>query len=139
MLKHDINVKNSKPIKQHPYRTNPVKCELMRNEVEYLFQHGLAIPSFSAWSSPCLLEEKSDGSPRFITDFRKVNSVTEPDSSYPLLRIKDYIDNLGTAKYVSKLDLLKGYWQVPLMCFRDFSICDTRSLPPVHCDGICHV
>ena len=24
------------------------------------------------------------------------------------------MDNLGTAKYVSKLDLLKGYWQVPL-------------------------
>lgn len=28
--------------------------------------------------------------------------------------MEDCVDNLGAAKYVSKLDLLKGYWQVPL-------------------------
>lgn len=28
--------------------------------------------------------------------------------------MEDCIDNLGTDKFVSKLDLLKGYWQVPL-------------------------
>lgn len=62
---------------------------------------------FSAPSS------KPDSSPRFITDYKKVNAVTVPDS-YPLPRIEDCIDNLGTAKFVSKLDLLEGYWQVPL-------------------------
>ena len=85
----------------------------MKTEVEYLLQNGLATPSSSPWSSPCLVEAKSDGSPRFITDFRKVNAVTIQDS-YPLPRMEDCVDNLGTAKYVSKLDLLKGYWQVPL-------------------------
>lgn len=60
-----------------------------------------------------MLEAKTDGSPRFITDFRKVNAVTIRDS-YPLPRMEDCIDNLGTANFVSKLDLLKGYWQVPL-------------------------
>jgi len=29
-------------------------------------------------------------------------------------RIEDCIDKIGQAKYVSKYDLLKGYWQVPL-------------------------
>ena len=33
---------------------------------------------------------------------------------YPLPRMEDCIDNLGTAEYISKLDLLKGYWQVPM-------------------------
>ncbi len=28
--------------------------------------------------------------------------------------MEDCVDNLGSARYVSKLDLLKGYWQVPL-------------------------
>ncbi len=28
--------------------------------------------------------------------------------------MEDCVDNLGYARYVSKLDLLKGYWQVPL-------------------------
>lgn len=53
-----------------------------------------------------------DGMPRFLTNYRNVNAITVPDS-YPLLRMDDCID-VGNAKVVSKLDLLKGYWQVPL-------------------------
>ncbi|XP_006813839.1 uncharacterized protein LOC100372062 [Saccoglossus kowalevskii] len=43
----------------------------------------------------------------------KVNALTVTDS-YPLPRIEDCIDKVGKAKYISKVDLLKGYWQVPL-------------------------
>ncbi len=56
---------------------------------------------------------KQDGTPRFCTDLRKVNSVTKSDS-FPLPRMDDCIDQVGAAKFVSKFDLLKGYWQVPL-------------------------
>ncbi len=41
------------------------------------------------------------------------NKVTKPDS-FPLPRIEDCVDRVGSAKFVSKFDLLKGYWQVPL-------------------------
>ncbi|XP_072178543.1 uncharacterized protein [Diadema setosum] len=57
--------------------------------------------------------EKRDGSLRFCTDYRLLNSKTKSDL-YPLPRIDDCIDRVGNAKYVSKFDLLKGYWQVPL-------------------------
>ncbi|TWW65065.1 Retrovirus-related Pol polyprotein from transposon 17.6 [Takifugu flavidus] len=50
---------------------------------------------------------------RPCTDFRKVNGVTKPDV-FPLPQMEDCIDQVGSAKYVSKFDLLKGYWQVPL-------------------------
>ena len=113
VLVHDIDVKDSRPIRQHPYHVNQVKREIMKKETEYLLENGLATPSFSSWSSPCLLEMKPDGSPRFITDYRRVNAVTVPDS-YPLPRMEDCVDNIGTAKFVTKLDMLKGYWQVPL-------------------------
>lgn len=112
VLKYDIDVNDAKPIKQHAYRVNPTKRALLKKETEYLLQNGLAWPSSSPWCSPCLLEGKPDGSPRFIADFRKVNAVTVPDS-YPLPRMEDCVDNLGSAHYVTKLDLLKGYWQVP--------------------------
>ncbi|KAL1279270.1 hypothetical protein QQF64_025943 [Cirrhinus molitorella] len=101
------------PIKQHVYRVNAVNRSVMKAEVDYLCENGLAKQSFSPWSSPCLLMTKSDGSARFCTDYRKVNAVTVPDC-FPLPRLEDCVDNLGSAKYVSKLDLLKGYWQVPL-------------------------
>jgi len=39
--------------------------------------------------------------------------VTKADS-YPLPRIEDCIDRIGHSRYVTKFDLLKGYWQVPL-------------------------
>lgn len=82
-------------------------------EVEYLLQHGLAEPSKSPWSSPCLLVPKSDSSLRFCTDYRKVNDITKPDS-FPLPRLEDCVDRVGSSQFVTKLDLLKGYWQVPL-------------------------
>ena len=60
-----------------------------------------------------MLVAKGDGSYRFCTDFRKVNLVTKADS-YPIPRVEDCIDKVGNSQVVSKFDLLKGYWQVPL-------------------------
>lgn len=113
VLYHDINVRDAAPIKQHPYRMNASKRATMRKEVEYLLQEGFAKPSVSPWSSPCILVPKADGTVRFCTDYRRVNSITVPDC-FPLPRMEDCIDNVGSAKFVSKLDMLKGYWQVPL-------------------------
>ena len=113
VLQHDIDVGGSPPIKQHAYRVNPDKRRRLKKEVGYMLEHGIAEPSLSSWSSPCLLVDKSDKSDRFCTDFRKVNNVTKPDS-YPLPRVEDCVDRVGSASYVTKLDLLKGYWQVPL-------------------------
>lgn len=53
------------------------------------------------------------GTLRFCTDFRKVNLVANIDS-FPIPRIEYCIKRVGNAKYVTKVDLLKGYWQVPL-------------------------
>lgn len=113
ILEHDIDVGEVRPIKQHPYRVNPTKRNIMKVEIEYMLQHGLARHSQSPWSSPCLLVPKADGTYHFCTDFRKINAVTKADS-FPLPRMEDCIDRVGSAEFVTKLDLLKGYWQVPL-------------------------
>ena len=49
------------------------------------------------------------------TDYRKVNSVTKMDI-FPIPRIDDCIDNIRHAKYVTKFDLLKGFWQIHMTC-----------------------
>lgn len=113
LITHDIDVGDALPVKQHPYRVSPEKRALLQKEVTYMTEHGIAEPSYSAWSSPCILVPKPDGTYRFCTDYRKVNSLTKVDS-FPLPRMDDCVDRVGAAKYVSKLDLLKGYWQVPL-------------------------
>ena len=110
---HDVDVGGAGPIKQHPYRINPIKLDQMRKEIDYMLKNKIIEPSSSSWSSPCVLVPKSDGTFRFCTDYRKVNLLTKSDS-FPLPRIEDCIDRIGNSKYVTKMDLLKGYWQVPL-------------------------
>ena len=46
-------------------------------------------------------------------DYRKLNKCTQVDA-YPMPRIDDLIDRLGNSRYISTLDLTKGYWQVPV-------------------------
>ena len=50
---------------------------------------------------------------RFCNDFRKLNEISKYDA-YPMPRIDELIERLGPARYISTLDLTKGYWQVPL-------------------------
>lgn len=113
ILEHDIDIGDAKPIKWHAYRVNPEKRVLLKCEVDYMIEHGIAEPSNGSWSSPCILVPKADKSQRFCSDFRKLNSVTKPDS-YPLPRVDDCVNRVGSAKLISKFDLLKGYWQVRL-------------------------
>ena len=56
---------------------------------------------------------KKDGSFRPCGDYRRLNNITEPDH-YPLPNIQDITSYLSGAKVFSKLDLTKGYYQVPL-------------------------
>ena len=110
---HDVIVEDSKPIKQHPYRMNPLKQKYLQDEVKYLLENDFIEPSQSNYSSPCILVPKSNGTYRMCTDYRKVNSVTKT-YSFPIPRIDDCIDKVGNSKYVTKFDLLKGFWKVPL-------------------------
>ena len=88
--------------------------EHLKKEINYMLDNNIIEPSCSEWSSPCILVPKPDGSYRVVADMRKVNLFSKTDS-YPIPRIDDCIDKIGNAKFVTKLDLLKGYWQVPLM------------------------
>lgn len=114
LTSHDVKLlPGTSPLRHPPYRISPRKRDQMRQEVDYLLEQGLAKPSQSPWASPCLLVPKEDGQLRLCTDYRRVNAVTVPDA-YPLPRIDDLIDEVGRSQYITKLDLLKGYYQIPL-------------------------
>ena len=54
---------------------------------------------------------KSDGSWRPCGDFRRLNDVTTPDR-YPIPHIQDFTANLSGSTIFSKIDLIKGYYQI---------------------------
>ena len=121
LIEHDVDVGDSAPIKQHPYRVSPMKKELLDKEFQYMLENDIIEESQSNWSSPCILVPKHDGGLRFCIDFRKVNDKTKSDS-FPIPRIADCIDQIGSAKFVSTVDMLKGYWQVPLIIINNYWI-----------------
>jgi len=111
---HKIELQpGTKPIRLAPYRANPQKTELIQKELDLMIQMGVIEGSNSPWAAPVVIVPKPDGSARFCNDFRRLNNVTVPDA-YPMPRIDDLIDKVGRAKFITKLDLSRGYWQVPM-------------------------
>lgn len=113
LVVHDICVGDAKPIKQVPYRVNPEQRAVLSREIASMLDMGLIKEDHSPWSSPVVLVKKPDGSSRVCVDYRRVNKLVAPDS-YPLPRLEDCIEAVGRAKYISKFDLLKGFFQIPL-------------------------
>jgi hypothetical protein len=56
---------------------------------------------------------KKGGSWRPCGDFRRLNLVTEPDT-YPLPNMLDFSARVAGRKVFSKIDLRKGYYQIPM-------------------------
>ena len=69
--------------------------------------------SSSPWASPLHMVPKPDGSWRPCGDYPRLNNNTVHDR-YPALNIQDFSSRLNGCKYFTKLDLVKGYYQVPM-------------------------
>ncbi|XP_014912289.1 uncharacterized protein LOC106962397 [Poecilia latipinna] len=112
-MEHDIRLKEDAVVKQRSYRIPERLLGPLKEEIELMLSLGIIETSHSDWCNPIVLVPKKDGTMRFCIDFRYLNSVSKFDS-YPTPRIDDLICCLGKAKYLTTIDLSKGYWQVPL-------------------------
>jgi hypothetical protein len=115
LVTHNIRTTTDSPIRLKPYRI-PVPHS-MRNEIKNVLdemqKHGIIRPSCSPYSAPIVPIRKKDASLRICVDYRKLNNVTLFDA-YPAPRIDELFEQLGDAEYISRLDMSKGYVQVPL-------------------------
>jgi hypothetical protein len=68
-------------------------------------------PSSSPWAPLALFVEKKDKSQRLCIDYQALNEVTIKNK-YPLRRIDDLFDQLGRARYFSKIYLRSEYYQL---------------------------
>ena len=114
LVEHGIPiVPGTRPIRQPPHRLGPEKEAEAERQVKDLLDKGLIEPASGAWSSPVVLVRKKDKSWRFCVDYRRLNAVTQQDA-YPLPRIDESLEALAGSRFFTTLDLLSGYWQVPL-------------------------
>ena len=113
LITHCIQTGSHSPIYVPPYRLPKADKDLLDKDLKQMLEQGIIQPSTSEWAVSLLYVPKKDGTKRPVVNYWKLNSISKTDP-YPLPHIDDLIDNLGKAKFISALDLTKGYWQVPI-------------------------
>ncbi|XP_041461733.1 uncharacterized protein LOC121413037 [Lytechinus variegatus] len=108
-----LKVGDHKQLKSKPYPIPHSLRDTVRDEVKTMLSMGVIEPSDSPIASPIVLVKKPDGSNRFCVDYRKLNKVTVFDAE-PIPDQDELFTKVAHAKYFTKIDLSKGYWQVPM-------------------------
>ncbi|GFS01788.1 zinc finger protein [Elysia marginata] len=67
----------------------------------------------SPYSFPVVVVKKKDGFNRVRIDYRRFNKLTTVDPQ-PMTAPADIFQGMEKDQYFSKLDLSKGYWQIPV-------------------------
>ena len=98
---------------QQPYRLPHVYNEAVETEIELMLKQGIIEPASSEWASPIVIVKKKNDTIHLCVDYQRINAMTQVDA-YPTPRIDDILDQVGQARYITTLDLAKGYWQVPV-------------------------
>ena len=106
-----IETGDAEPRRSHPYRVPDRLKEGVRSEVNKLVELGIVVPSTSPWASPVVPVPKTDGTVRVCVDYRKLNEVTTSDPYY-MTCMDEILERVGGSKIISKLDLVKGFYQV---------------------------
>ena len=111
-VKHVIET-SGRPVFAKARRLDPDKLRIAETEFRNLEKAGIIRRSSSPWSSPLHMVPKKDGSWRPCGDYRRLNLATKPDK-YPLPSILDLSAKLHGCQFFSSIDLIKGYYQVPM-------------------------
>jgi hypothetical protein len=86
---------------------------VVKEIIEDLLAKKIIRPSNSPWAFPVVLVPKPDGKWRFTVDYRKLNAIV-PRDAFPLPLIQDHLTQLGDSQWFSVLDLVSGFWQIPM-------------------------
>lgn len=113
LVKHDIRTTTDQPVRVKPYPVPYQVTETVKTEVKKMLDMDIIEKSDSDYSSPVVLVRKKDGTCRFCVDYRQLNKITIFDAE-PMPSTEDLFVKLAGCKYFSKIDLSKGYWQVPM-------------------------
>jgi len=106
---HAIDLKETfKPQKRRIYPLSKNKREEVQNFVNDQLKKGYIRPSKSPQTSPVFFVGKKDGSKRIVMDYCNLNDQIVKNN-YPLPLITDLIDNMGSKRVFTKMDLWWGF------------------------------
>ena len=113
IITHSVELSTQTHVRSRPYQVPQALRDTIKDEVEVMMKMDIIEHSTSPYASPVVIVKKKDGKNRFCVDYRKINAVTVVDNE-PIPNMEEIISDVGGAKFFSKIDLCKGYWQIPV-------------------------
>ena len=110
-MDHRIDTRDAWPVNRNAYSLTPEQLKEQACQICYLKEQDLIRPSSSPWGAPVLFVKKKDGTWHMCVDYWALNEITVKNG-YPLPKIQECLDQIGSAHFFSKIDLLSGYWQI---------------------------
>ena len=101
------------PVQSRARRLDQEKLAVAKAELGKLEALGICYKGRSEWASPLLVTTKPCGGWRVCGDYRRLNAMTQ-DDQYPVRQLQDFTLELHNKSIFSKIDLLKGYHQIPV-------------------------
>ena len=108
LLDHDIKLTTDTPVRVKQYPLPFSMLETVGDEVRSMIDLGVVERSDSPYCSPVVIVKKKDNTNRFYIDFRVLNKITVFDAE-PMPSMEQIFSKLAGCKFISKLDLSKGY------------------------------
>jgi len=111
-----IPVKDNKGYVEPPRRWSKYKKDCMKKLIDRDVERGiLEKADTSDWVTEFVLVPKPTADPpfRMTADFRGLNKLIENDH-HPLPRIDEILDRMANCRWMTKVDLDKGYHQLPV-------------------------
>ena len=101
------------PVHSKVRRLSPDKLKIAKAEFQHMLDLGIIRRSKSQWAAPLHMVPKSNGNWRPCADFRRLNCATR-DDRYPVPHVQDFTANISGNCVFSKIDLVRGYHQIPV-------------------------
>ncbi|GFY11962.1 retrovirus-related Pol polyprotein from transposon 297 [Trichonephila clavipes] len=113
LVEHEIQLVSDQPVRTKPYRMSHRQNEILKNEINRMLKLGIIEVGESDYMSPMILVEVAGKEPRPCIDYRELNGIIRMEY-FPLLNIEERVEKVSAVKFITVLDLSKGYWQIPL-------------------------
>ncbi|KAL7292582.1 hypothetical protein TKK_0013715 [Trichogramma kaykai] len=115
---HKIVTTDDIPINVKQYRHPPYLRDKIQKQITELITNDIVEESDSPYNSPLWIVPKKAGPDvekkwRQVIDYCMLNEKTIA-STYPLPNITEILDQLGSSKYFTTLDLQSAFYQVPI-------------------------
>ncbi|GFY28023.1 retrovirus-related Pol polyprotein from transposon 297 [Trichonephila clavipes] len=110
LVEHDIDLISDKRVQSKPYRMTKTQNEILKTEIERMLKYKIIEPGPSEYTSSMILVETSGRDPSI--NYRKLNKITHTEF-YPIPNREQRFETVAAAKFITLIDLTKGYWQIP--------------------------